>query len=215
VIPPRIFNLVELRVSSQPTIFGFHAIELTQPRQVLSVQNCALQRLPREIFTLSRLLALDPRGNPLTSPPRALCEDIFYGAGRLAAHGGSAHLAQFATAQLRSYDVESQRLLFRRPDLAGAQTAFCPGCFAVGFWRGGVFAPLCQVPLTPGDAAGRWRAELREKAACGKCAMGVEALLVLGAEITCACRTHIGGISCLDGPDLRPRDRYAVGRIFD
>jgi hypothetical protein len=168
--------------------------------------------LPPELFALENLRVLNPRGNPLISPPSTLCDDIIYGDALMAADGSPERL-WCATGQLRSYHRESRLLIGRRPELEGSQTAFCPVCFSVGFWRDGVFTTICEVPQNPRGEIGQWRSKLQEKAGCGKCLS--DALLILGTEISCACKTHFDDGPCLVRPETPewPRD-YRLGRIF-
>jgi hypothetical protein len=94
------------------------------------------------------------------------------------------------TPWLKLYHTESTRLINRRPELKGSPTAFCSGCFGLGFLHDGQFAGICEAYKPLKGELGAGRVALRENVACTKCTLGLAALLILGSDITCTCKPH-------------------------
>jgi hypothetical protein len=149
------------------------------------------------IIALDNLLLLRALRNPLISPPRTLYQDIFYAAARQDAKEDLDATDRRSTKHLKSYHRESRSLINRRPEINGSQTVFCAGCSSIGFWYDNNFTLVMELFEYHNLYYGLRQAELPKKTKqCDKCTLGLDALLILGDEITCSCTSHFEDEKC-------------------
>lgn len=101
----------------------------------------------------------------------------------------------WATRQYKAFLHQRQELIRERAELDLSFVYFCAGCASFGLMNGSEFALVSELPQSYRYWE-VWRKELATKVQCNQCSLGLNALLILGEEISCSCQRHFEAESC-------------------